>query len=223
MEDAPIVRPGPIAVRDLLADLTQRRENIVEFHGFARGRNWFWPRATRVRSPCCKDGVLFAQRKVRIVHDLIGVGERAGWMQQRTQVEIRVPGCGLPATRIWHARVPPHLLTPTSAPLVSVCDTQRSNTVEYPDVLFLIATSSLEQHGYGLNRKNLSIQAAAAKHLRNYQKKFKQTVTLLASILNKLVCAAILKHGPQILADPDTAAARPHPDVADALCLLNTC
>ncbi len=77
------MRPRPIAMGNLLADLTQRCEDIVEFHGLARGGNRFGARAPRVYSPCRKDCVLLTQRKVRIIQDLIGVGESAGWMQQR--------------------------------------------------------------------------------------------------------------------------------------------
>ncbi len=53
-------------------------------------------------------------------------------------------------------------------------------------LLILIATSSLEQHGYELNRDALLDGAAAANDLRNNQKKFKYLVRIRGSIVNAL-------------------------------------
>jgi len=80
------MRPRPIAVRQLVPDLTEGRNNILEFHRLAcPGAGFAGPgaHASRVYSPCCKNGVLFAQRQVRIIDDLVGVPEGAGRMQQQ--------------------------------------------------------------------------------------------------------------------------------------------
>ena len=37
IQDTPVVRPWAIAVRKLLTNLAQGRQDILEFHGFARG------------------------------------------------------------------------------------------------------------------------------------------------------------------------------------------
>ena len=145
------MRPWAIAVRKLLPDLAQGSQDILEFYWFARAGTGFLDpgaHATRVRSPCCQDRVLFVERQVQIINDLIRVPEGTGRMQQqRIQVEIRVSGARLTAARPRHACLSPHRTIPMSAMFASMRQT-RCSTADNAKLLFLIATYSLEQHGY---------------------------------------------------------------------------
>ena len=148
------MRPRAIAVRKLLANLPQGCHDILEFHRLARaGTGFLGPgtHATRVRRPCCQDGVLFAERQIRIINDLLRVRECASRMQQqRIQVEIGVSGARLTAARPRHACLSPHRTTPISAMFAPMRQT-RCSTADNAKLLFLIATYSPEQHGYELS------------------------------------------------------------------------
>src|SRR5262249_31483759 len=99
--------------------------------------------ATRVRGPRRQDRVLFVERQVRIINDLIRVPEGTGRMQQqRIQVEIRVSGARLTAARPRHACLSPHRTIPMSAMFASMRQT-RCSTADNAKLLFLIATYSL--------------------------------------------------------------------------------
>ncbi|MBV8510033.1 MAG: hypothetical protein JO289_07665 [Xanthobacteraceae bacterium] len=72
-------------------------------------------------------------------------------------------------------------------------------------LLILIATSSLEQHGYELNHDALLDGATAANDLRNNQKKFKHLVRICVSIVNTLFALQYRAITRRPAADPDTA------------------
>ncbi|MBV9239332.1 MAG: hypothetical protein JOZ94_26130 [Xanthobacteraceae bacterium] len=81
------------------------------------------------------------------------------------------------------------------------CSTSAADT----KLLILIATSSLEQHGYELNHDALLDGATAANDLRNNQKKFKHLVRICVSIVNTLFALQYRAITRRPAADPDTA------------------
>jgi hypothetical protein len=174
-------------MRNLLTDFAKRREDIFEFHRLARGGTGFrgsGPHASRVRSPCCKDSAFFAERQIRIIHDLIGMRESTGWVQQqRAQIDIGVPGSRLPAARIWHARLSSHLSTPTTAQLPHCATRDAQIPCEHQIV---VSHSHLNNMDTRQIAKSSLIGGTAAKHLRNNQKKFKDAIASPAVILNAL-------------------------------------
>lgn len=146
------MRPRPVPVRQLVPDLPQGCNDILEFDRLAcPGTGFLSPRthASRVRGPCCQDGVLFAERQIRIIDDLVGVPKGAGRMQQqRTQVKIRGPGARPAAARFRHACLSPHRTTPGRALFAPMRQTRCSTSAADRKLLILITTSSFEQHGY---------------------------------------------------------------------------